>query len=434
MVISSFNMINPSSNTIPISFNVINPKELYKYTEKLSQLLHRDLSSSICKRIVTVHLIGKSGSIKDDILSVHLEEKKTVREALSKLSCHFSLLFNFSEDHSFCFLAIYYIDDEWEIKKKILQLSKHEHIYNSYFMETWKTKLCPVDYLIKILHDKITTDLLPQPGLSHKLVPAYDYVGKMSLNECNQNVIDKAVSLCSKVIHGWDYEFKICKISMELKEVFRQLELLDPNFKTINLSKMEWDEETAEYKCLTELKDAASSFCLSQNQTVNAYFFKACDFYKKLLLFEESDYQVVREIASDVRKEFVDKIWSNSHLVLAINSSNPDKLLDNLGRPCSKLEPKFPSVEEFDILAWWCVNTLNYPILAKMARDFLAIPFAVSDFTMMAEVKYYWVKFDVITSHCMHKDVAGKPLKGTFPLTLNRLYAQFKPCHAVSAL
>ncbi|KAK0607109.1 hypothetical protein LWI29_009481 [Acer saccharum] len=168
-----------------------------------------------------------------------------------------------------------------------------------------------------------------------------------------------------------------------------------------------------------------------------------------MLLFEESDYQVVREIASDVRKEFVDKIWSNSHLVLAMsvildprfkmdtvkhwykeiyggdaeknlkifidyvnnvyvkyvsscsNSSNPDKLLDHLGRPCSKLEldwylkePKFPSVEEFDILAWWRVNTPNFPILAKMALDFLAIPFAVSDYTMMSEVKYYWVRFD----------------------------------------
>ncbi|TXG72769.1 hypothetical protein EZV62_001348 [Acer yangbiense] len=262
-------------------------------------------------------------------------------------------------------------------------------------MEEWA--LCPVDYLVKILHDKITTDLLSQPGLSHKLVPAYDYVCKMSLNGCNQNVIDKAVSLCSKVIRGWDYEFKILKIAMELKEVFRQLEVLDPNFKTINLSKMEWDEATAEYKCLTELKDAASSFCLSQNQTVNAYFFEVCDLYKKLLLFEESDYQVVREIASDVRKEFVDKIGA----IRIYNSSNPDKLLDHLGRPCSKLElgrylkePKFPSVEEFDILAWWRVNTPNFPILAKMARDFLAIPFAVSDYTMMAEVKYYWVRFD----------------------------------------
>ncbi|XP_031265998.1 zinc finger BED domain-containing protein RICESLEEPER 2-like [Pistacia vera] len=37
-------------------------------------------------------------------------------------------------------------------------------------------------------------------------------------------------------------------------------------------------------------------------------------------------------------------------------------------------EPKFRSVKDFDILTWWRANTPNFPILAKMARDFLAIP------------------------------------------------------------
>jgi hypothetical protein len=30
--------------------------------------------------------------------------------------------------------------------------------------------------------------------------------------------------------------------------------------------------------------------------------------------------------------------------------------------------------ESFDVLKWWKRNTENYPVLAKMARDFLAIP------------------------------------------------------------
>lgn len=30
--------------------------------------------------------------------------------------------------------------------------------------------------------------------------------------------------------------------------------------------------------------------------------------------------------------------------------------------------------EEFDVLRWWKRNQDQYPILAKMARDFLAIP------------------------------------------------------------
>ncbi|KAJ4723583.1 Zinc finger BED domain-containing protein [Melia azedarach] len=60
------------------------------------------------------------------------------------------------------------------------------------------------------------------------------------------------------------------------------------------------------------------------------------------------------------------------------------KMLDEMGRPCTSQpnseldvylkEPKVPPVEEFDILAWWHSNTTIFPILAKMARDILAIP------------------------------------------------------------
>ncbi|KAL5851241.1 hypothetical protein ACOSQ3_006359 [Xanthoceras sorbifolium] len=41
-------------------------------------------------------------------------------------------------------------------------------------------------------------------------------------------------------------------------------------------------------------------------------------------------------------------------------------------------EPKFRLVQEFDILSWWCVNTPNFPTLANMARDFLAIPISAA--------------------------------------------------------
>ena len=33
-----------------------------------------------------------------------------------------------------------------------------------------------------------------------------------------------------------------------------------------------------------------------------------------------------------------------------------------------------PSTSQFDILSWWKNNQGKYPILAKIARDFLAIP------------------------------------------------------------
>ncbi|KAK0607859.1 hypothetical protein LWI29_021629 [Acer saccharum] len=72
----------------------------------------------------------------------------------------------------------------------------------------------------------------------------------------------------------------------------------------------------------------------------------------------------------------------------ANSSTSYNKMLDHLGRSSFTSnshnnvdeldhylqEPKFPSIEEFNKLTWWRVNTPNFPILARMARDFLAIP------------------------------------------------------------
>ncbi|KAL5781166.1 hypothetical protein ACOSP7_006195 [Xanthoceras sorbifolium] len=87
-------------------------------------------------------------------------------------------------------------------------------------------------------------------------------------------------------------------------------------------------------------------------------------------------------------------------------SFDTDDMLDPLGMPCtfsqdaddektqkSELEryleePNFRSVKKFDILNWWHVNTPNFPILSKVARDFLAIPMsaALSNSTFNADV------------------------------------------------
>ncbi|KAK3223213.1 hypothetical protein Dsin_010238 [Dipteronia sinensis] len=88
-------------------------------------------------------------------------------------------------------------------------------------------------------------------------------------------------------------------------------------------------------------------------------------------------------------------------------------MLDMLGMPCtcshdadddksqkSELEryleePTYRLVKEFDILDWWRVNTLNFPTLAKLARDFLAIPMsaACSNPTFNADI----MKIDLVS-------------------------------------
>ncbi|ONK60155.1 uncharacterized protein A4U43_C08F14970 [Asparagus officinalis] len=41
-------------------------------------------------------------------------------------------------------------------------------------------------------------------------------------------------------------------------------------------------------------------------------------------------------------------------------------------------EALVPRIQEFDILNWWKLNTIKYPMLSKMARDVLAIPMSMA--------------------------------------------------------
>ncbi|KAJ4723563.1 Zinc finger BED domain-containing protein [Melia azedarach] len=61
---------------------------------------------------------------------------------------------------------------------------------------------------------------------------------------------------------------------------------------------------------------------------------------------------------------------TSSHNVISSKSSELERYLN---------EPKFPSIENFDILAWWRAYNPVFPTLARMARDFLAVPVAVDN-------------------------------------------------------
>ncbi|KAK1564499.1 hypothetical protein Q3G72_004683 [Acer saccharum] len=150
--------------------------------------------------------------------------------------------------------------------------------------------------------------------------------------------------------------------------------------KKVTSREEEWDESEAIYDCWKALNDAVKSFSESKSQTANVYFPMYCDTYAKLLQWEVSKYKYVKGVYKKYASCFS-------------NCSGSYKMLDHLGRPCdaedvvspnseeSELdrylkEARFRSVEEIDILSRWRLNNPNFPILARMARDYLAIPFS----------------------------------------------------------
>ncbi|XP_035834224.1 zinc finger BED domain-containing protein RICESLEEPER 1-like [Helianthus annuus] len=100
------------------------------------------------------------------------------------------------------------------------------------------------------------------------------------------------------------------------------------------------------------------------------------DFYKKSMPQKEKDFEVssasmekegsnssqVTDIDEIITKRFEMAMGSSQ---TSLTKSELDKYLD---------EDREPMDPRFDVLKWWKVQQCRYPILAKMARDILAIP------------------------------------------------------------
>ncbi|KAH7572863.1 hypothetical protein JRO89_XS03G0026200 [Xanthoceras sorbifolium] len=444
-----------------------------KYCRKLSkEKSNFDLESKALDvaRIIIKHQRGISllDSIKDDILRVYIEEKEKLRESLSKLSCRFSLVIDIvlHVPNDYLFMNICYIDDGWDLRKKVLgfliEFSEGDHyleIIKSLVMD-WKIDRNMSSFVVVEgyphvyqCYGEITSQLdgycgsLPFLGQLYNMKQCFDYVRETPFNghmfAVAVHIVNWGKKVSNLVSTQFTSDFELLNSAVRRKEAFWKLEQIHPDFKPINLTADEWDEAKAIYDCLKAINNAVKSFSESKFDTANVYFPMFCDIYVKLQKWEKSKYEFVNNIAFDIKALEFDRYWEKCVMALTIaavfdprfkmdiveswykeiygdddtdthlktfsdhlegvynkyaicfsNCSDSYKMLDRLGRPrtcpsndenvvspSSELDQylkdsRFRSVEEFDILGWWRVNTPNFPTLAMIARDYLAIPFS----------------------------------------------------------
>ncbi|KAK0607019.1 hypothetical protein LWI29_007966 [Acer saccharum] len=423
---------------------------------------------------------------------IHPEEKEKLLESLGKLSCRFSLAIDIlGYDSPYFLITICYIDDGWDLRKKILGVfieffdcDHYLEIIRSLILD-WKIDTNVSSFVVVETGNNgyedyrgISSNLDDYCGSLPFVGQLYNFSWLINTIECNCTFLGnirnldgfKKIKLCldyvretpfneymfavAEDIINWGKkvtsrgisktftsDFELLESAVRFKEVFCKLEQIHPDFKSTNLTQEEWDESEAIYNCWKALNDAVKSFSESKSQTANVYFPMFCDTYAKLLQWEGSKYKYVKGIASEIKEEAFDEHWEICEMALTIaavldprfkmkiveswykeiygndsethlktfsdhlagvykkyascfsNCSASYKMLDHFGRPCdaedvvspnseeSELdrylkEARFRSVEEFDILSWWRLNNPNFPTLARMARDYLAIPFS----------------------------------------------------------
>ncbi|KAL5784170.1 hypothetical protein ACOSQ2_006562 [Xanthoceras sorbifolium] len=292
------------------------------------QLNHLDTTRMIIKRGI------RSGDSINaaDIMDVYNLEKEKLRKYFKKLRCRFYLTADevrYGGDYS-C-LTVSFIDDDWKLKKKIISFKHIEavhnfgeylknvllewgidmtrcvminmtHYVNSFIeREIWfSNEDFKVDYICGICW--IAIDSI-EDYLYNWMSKILNYVMEtLSKNKNFQIAIERAKSLgkavTAEVIPSkqdlklkekhWCNTGGLLKLALGFKEAFFVLENMDPDFKSINLTKKQWDQVRAIYECYEDLTDIAFLDHWSNYQTGNMYFPMICSLYTKSLLMTKN--------------------------------------------------------------------------------------------------------------------------------------------------
>ncbi|TXG72782.1 hypothetical protein EZV62_001361 [Acer yangbiense] len=489
-------------------------------------MVEQDISKTFLNTMQPTSTFQSQSTLKADILHVYKEEKDKFCQSLTEISGRFSLTINLLGNdttyRSICLITLHFIDNDWQLKKKILAFKKLSFWDDSWDKSrafkrmlldwnidksiccitaqniveedcivteirkwlTYKDYVSPLRVLdcgcfVHILNLLVDDGLWEVEDIFQKIMKCNSYIFSTPDNERKFRIaVDYARSEGMKVISEEVPVNSTCSIqSLEkvlgFREVFFLLQVVDSDF-SLNPLQEEWEKITRVYNCLKVLAEVGHNISGSRGLlTMNVFFPKVCSIYKNLIQWGKSDSSDIHSMADKLKMRFK-MYWSKCHLVLAIavildprfkfdiveswykeiygqdaeehgeriqadlkkvyneyaggfknsTTSSADAstlftdyvMLDHLGMPLtpshgsdtdsgnsqkSELEryleePKFRSVEEFDILGWWCVNTPNFPTLANMARDFLAIPVtaALANPTFISDV----LKIDPISS------------------------------------
>ncbi|KAJ6749549.1 hypothetical protein OIU85_000211 [Salix viminalis] len=318
-------------------------------------------------------------NVEANVLAIFRKEKEKLIKYFESLSCLLSLtleLWSSNEKMMTCCMTVHFIDDGWQLKKKILAFRNLQYNYDmgtvhefiKSVLAEWRINkkvhvilldiTPPKEHMIGELRNKVfdkaplihghlfyvssyaqILSLLVQDGLSeirsllYKIRECIEYVNGSSLGKqwfheaINNGSLQGKEMPFQDVPARLDTTFLMLERSLEFREAFNHLEQLDRDFK-VNLSAEEWNKATSIYECLKELHKSTSNF----PTTLEGYFLSVRDVYKNLLKWKQSEQVYVRSIANRMKGKF-DEYWGEASLALGIsivlNPSFKLKLVEN---------------------------------------------------------------------------------------------------------
>ncbi|KAF9664490.1 hypothetical protein SADUNF_Sadunf16G0024200 [Salix dunnii] len=336
---------------------------------------------------------------------------------------------------TYCCLTVHFIDDGWQLKKKILAFRNLRYNYDMRIVHEFiKSVLVewrinknvrfillditpPKKHMIGELRGKVSDkaplvhghlfcvssyaqilSLLVQDVffeircLLYKIRECIEYVNGSSLGRqrfqkaINNGSLQNKEMPFQNVPARWDTSFLMLESSLEFREAFNHLEQFDHDFK-VNPFAEEWNKATSICECLKEFHKSTTSLTLGISVVLNSSFKLDLVEYDYQHIYGIDDYFHFSKFCDDVTSEYLkytkdlsDQGPSSSSAMVDVSlcpSSNisfkewrkgKHELNQYLKQPLKQLD------KDGKILAWWQENAQKFPILRKIARDFLAIP------------------------------------------------------------
>ncbi|XP_044466054.1 zinc finger BED domain-containing protein RICESLEEPER 3-like [Mangifera indica] len=442
-------------------------KNQNRVTDKMKMLSVIDqelLGSNFVQKI-----IERLDNIEDDIFEIYTEEQKKLQRYLDKLPGRFNVIIEESVDFGVEVVIIWFIDDKWKLKTRIIHLRNYEETLNEdslkCLIQDWnidKRILSMDDYredpsedmvpqLTNWLNERVSLPVIGNYERHRHLL--FDFESKVdnvaresdimselrklrgySMTSSNKDKFDLAVkqveSMGKKVTSKYGdvyflFDFKLLDWAMGYKEVFCELKRTDPDFTSSNF---DWDDATSLHSFWVVLEDIENDIKKlgDDSKLANECFPMVYRLFSKMLQFKNTDSQYFC-LAALYCREIFDEYCNNSKLVIVITvildprfkrdivekfynevydnegDLHLKKIMDDVTNiyneyardvnnssmviayaneaassksefECYLTDSKVSPREDFDILEWWHCNSLTYPTLAMIARDFLSIP------------------------------------------------------------
>ncbi|XP_048138038.1 zinc finger BED domain-containing protein RICESLEEPER 1-like [Rhodamnia argentea] len=306
--------------------------------------------------------------IEADCLEIYEKEKQKVFEVLDKLPGRISLSIDAwagaGDVRYFC-LAAYFIDESWQLKKKILNFvsvdSSHTDDMQADVIMTclmdWDIdrKLFSMtfdgsssDFFVLRIRDRLSQnrflygngqlfevrcvatvlnqmvwDTLESLGeVIHKIRESIRYLksSQAMLEKFNklaqQESIDTEKCLTLDNSSRWDSTYRMLEVALEYKSAFSLLREEDRLF-TVCPSDVEWERAGAVTGFLNVFLEIMNDFSRSRYATANIYFPLICDIHLKLIGWCKSSDDYISSLALKMRSKF-DEYWDKCSLGLAV--------------------------------------------------------------------------------------------------------------------